>query len=72
MVHVNKLKGKFVENGYKMTDIADQIGMDRATLYRRLKDGGDDFTVKEVMDLSKILKLSGDEINEIFFTNVVA
>lgn len=72
MVHVNKLKGKFVENGYKMTDIADQIGMDRATLYRRLKDGGDDFTVKEVMDLSKILNLDGDEINEIFFTNVVA
>lgn len=72
MVHVNKLRGKFIENGYKVADVADKMGMDRATLYRRLRDGGDDFTVREVTKLSEILKLSGSEINNIFFNNKVA
>lgn len=72
MVHVNKLRGKFIENGYKVSDVADKMGMDRATLYRRLRDGGDDFTVREVTKLSEILKLSGSEINNIFFNNKVA
>lgn len=72
MVHVNKLKGKIVENGLRISYVADHIGMDRATLYRRLKEGGEDFTVKEITRLSKLLNLTGEEINDIFFNSEVA
>ena len=38
MVNVNKLKGRFVENGKSVADIAEDIGVDKATLYRKLNN----------------------------------
>ncbi len=36
MVNVNKLKGKIVERGLNVENLAERIGLDRATLYRKL------------------------------------
>lgn len=72
MINVNKLKGKIVENGLKVGELALKIGIDRSTFYRKLKNQGDSFTVREVNLICKELKLTKDEAMEIFFTHYVA
>ena len=67
MVNINKLKGKIVENGTNVETIARQMGMDKATLYRRFADEGKNFTIGEAQEISSILNLTRDEINDIFF-----
>lgn len=72
MVNVNKLKAKLVENGMNVEDLSERIGMDRATLYRRLSSNGDTFSIKEADKIIKELSLTKDEVNAIFFSQFVA
>lgn len=69
---VNKLKGKVVEKGMNMSQLATKIGIDRSTLYRKLKSQGDTLTVKEVNLIVRALGLTKDEAVDIFFTNKIA
>ena len=72
MVNVNKLKGKIVENELNIAGLADRIGLDRSTLYRKLNLEGETFTIKEANLICSELKLSTQEAMEIFFSQVVA
>ena len=72
MVNVNKLKGKLVENGLNVEAVSNKIGMDKATFYRRLADNGESFTIGEADAISKVLNLTKDEVNNIFFAQYVA
>lgn len=72
MVNVNKLKGKIVERGMSIEKVAEAIGIDKATLYRKLSSGGEMFLIKEADAISRVLNLSGDEVNAIFFSQYVA
>lgn len=67
MVNVNKLKGKIVECGMNVTELAVNIGIDKATMYRKLNSEGENFTIKEVDLISKELRLSINQVNAIFF-----
>jgi predicted transcriptional regulator len=66
----NKLKGKIVEHGLNVEKVAEKIGIDGATFYRKLKDGN--FTISEAKKIKALLKLTNREAIEIFFTNDVA
>jgi len=72
MVNVDKLKGKLVECRLTVEDAARAIGMDKATLYRRLNGGGCTFTIAEADKLASVLNLTADELNKIFFAQYVA
>lgn len=72
MVNVNKLKGKIVENGMNIAELADKINMNRSTLYRKINGNGCNFLVKEVSSMAEILCLNSQDINEIFFASNVA
>lgn len=72
MVNVNKLKGKAVEKEVPLKDLADAAGMTLSTFYRRMAEGGDTFTIKEVRQIAIRLGLNEEETNEIFFACVVA
>lgn len=72
MVNINKLKGKIVERELSVTKLADKIGMDRSTLYRKMANNGLDFSIREVNLISKELCLTEEEAMQIFFTNYVA
>jgi len=72
MVNINKLRGKIVEKELTIERLAERIGVDRSTLYRRIDNNGDGFTIKEVDLICRVLELTGREANEIFFSQYVA
>lgn len=71
MVNINKLKGKMIEKGYNVASLSKAIGMHRGTFYRKLNHDGD-FTIKEANAMVLVLSLNRDEVNAIFFSQIVA
>jgi len=71
-VNVNKIHGKLRELGLTVADVAEQMEIDRSTLYRKLGNSGAGLTVKDAQALMIILHLTEDEALEIFFAREVA
>lgn len=67
MVDVKALKQKMLEKGWTVEKLADAIGLNRATLFRRFQNNGVDFTVKEINAIVSALGLSRAEAHLIFF-----
>lgn len=72
MVNVNKLKGKLIEKGSNVSELAKAIGIDKSTLYRKLRSNGEEISIKEANLIIKTLDLNIEEVNSIFFSNFVA
>lgn len=72
MVNVNKLRGKIVERGLTVTELAEMIELDRTTLYRKLNSEGKKFTIEEADAIAKALQMTASEVNSIFFSQYVA
>lgn len=71
MVDVPKLKGKIVERNTTQEELANKIGIDKSTFYRKMKQNGN-FSIKEVNLIVSTLNLSKDEAMSIFFSDTVA
>ena len=69
MVHINKLKGKIIEQGMNVEELAREIGVDKSTLYRKIQNKGETITIREANLICKALKLSREEVIAIFFSN---
>lgn len=63
---VNKLKGKIVEKGMNVETVAERIGVDRSSLYRKLNNF-EKITIGEANRLKDVLELSDEDANTIFF-----
>jgi len=72
MVNVNKLKGKIVENGMSVEKLAGTIGVDKATIYRKLNANGENFSIGEADKIVKVLSLNAAEAQAIFFSQFVS
>lgn len=72
MVNINKLKGKIVECGMNIETLAEKIGIDRATLYRKISSNGEQILIKEADAMAKALNLNSKEAIAIFFAQYVA
>lgn len=68
MVNVKKLRGKMVETGFSVESLAEVIGINRATLYRKLETGN--FSIKEANIIATALHLTNEELNAIFFSQL--
>lgn len=66
-MNTQMLKGKIVEAGTTQEAIADSIGMDRSTFYRKMKRMGNTFTVAEMNGMVKSIPLSKEDAVAIFF-----
>lgn len=66
MVDTQLLRCKMAERNVNVADVAAQMGVDKATLYRRMADG-ETFTIGEVRNIKDILGLSLDEAVSMFF-----
>lgn len=71
-MNVNRLKGKIVEQGLNVATVAEKMGIDRTTLYRKLNNKGETLTIREAQNLVKILEINSDEATAIFFGDNVA
>ena len=71
-VNVNKLKGKMVENGYSVESLAERMGLNKSTLYRKLQNADDVMLIKDANSIVSILGLSAEEAVAIFFNQLVA
>lgn len=60
------LKGKIITNGLTMKEFAEKMGIDPATLNKKLK-GKSEFKRDEIMKAIAILELTPDEVMSIFF-----
>lgn len=69
MANTLKLKAKFVENNFSVEQVANSIGINASTMYRKLANNGDSFTIAEANKLGRLLNLGASDMNEIFFTN---
>ncbi len=72
MVNIKKLRGKMVECGINMEQMAKEIGVDKSTMYRKMNQEGDNISIKEASIMAKKLDLSYAEVNSIFFSLEVA
>ena len=59
-VNVAKFKAAIVERGTSVAELADAVGLSKSTLYRKINTGGDDFTIGEVLSITKSLHLSAE------------
>lgn len=71
-MNVNKLKGKIVEKGLTIEAVADMIGMNSSTLYRKMRNGGKTMLVHDATAIAKVLELSSQDAMAIFFSTDVA
>ena len=71
MVNTELLKREITKKRKNVTEIAAEMGVDKATLYRRIADGKT-FTIGEVEKIVAILKLTHKEAISIFFDPDVA
>lgn len=61
-----KLKGKIIESGLSFAEISKRMNIHPSTLYRKINNVSS-MTVGEAVTLSKILNLTTQDIDIIFF-----
>ena len=71
MVDARLLRKKIAEQGFNVGEVALRMGIDKATLYRRIAHS-ESFTIGEVGKMTEILGLSCEEAVSIFFSHCVA
>lgn len=64
-MNINKLKGKIVERGMNIETLAERIGINRASLYRKLNDS-EKITIGEASKMKEALEMNNEEAYEIF------
>lgn len=69
VVNVSKLKGKIAECNLNMTSLAEKMGMNKDTLYRKVSGDGGRLTLSDILSISKILNLSEEEVFNIFINS---
>ena len=66
-MNVNKLKGMLVEQGMNVETLAERIGSERSSLYRKLNNA-EKITIGEAVRIKGALKMSDADAIEIFLT----
>lgn len=64
-MNVNKLKGMLVEQGMNVETLAEKIGSERSSLYRKLNNA-EKITIGEAIRIKVALNMSDTEAFEIF------
>lgn len=64
-MNTRKLKGKIVERGLSVDKLANAIGIDTATMYRKLNNF-EKFTIGDAHKIKDVLNLTDSEAYDIF------
>lgn len=71
MMNANMLKGRIIEKGFSIKEFSKQTEIKKTALYRKLS-GKTEFNRIEIERIAEVLKLSSDEIRNIFFDEKVS
>lgn len=71
MLDTLKLKAARIEANVSIDELAQKIGLNPTTIYRKF-DGKSEFTLREMTELKKILRLDTERFCDIFFGNELA
>lgn len=66
-MNINKLKAKIVEKGMNVETLADLIGIDRSSLYRKLNNF-EKITIGEASKMKDALEMSEADATDIFLS----
>ena len=66
-----ELKVKLMRSNMSVEDLAQRMGINKVTLYRKIK-GESQFDLNEIKEVAEILNLTQNEIFSIFFTSQLA
>ncbi len=66
-MQLNKLKSKIVELGMNVETLAERIGMERSTLYRKLNNF-EKITIGEAVRMKDALDMTDAEASDIFLS----
>ena len=61
-----------VEKDVTVLDLSSAMNINKATLYRRFADNGNNITMSEANEIKEILGLTVQEAHDIFFADDVA
>lgn len=64
--NMDKLRGKMAEKKITQEELAEKIGIDPSTFYRKMKTEGTSFTVGQMHKIVDVLDLSYTEAAAIF------
>ncbi len=66
-MQLNKLKAKIVEKGLNVETLAEMIGVERSTLYRKLNNF-EKITIGEALRMKTALDMTDAEASDIFLS----
>lgn len=66
MINKNLFRYHYSEAGYNVVTLAKKLGMNQATLSRKI-NGISDFTRVDIIKLTEVLNLSPEQVMTIFF-----
>lgn len=67
----NKFRAKIIESGLTIEKLANLLGINAATLYRKI-NGSSDFSRSEMQIIRQVLNMSPQAMDEIFFAPELA
>lgn len=67
-VNVSKLRGKIVESGLSNEKVAEALGIDGSTFFRKLKADGLSFSIGQMHGMVDVLHLTPAEACDIFLS----
>jgi predicted transcriptional regulator len=65
-INTEELKRQITAAGLTIGEISELLGIDHSTFYRKMKCGGETFTVGQMHKIVEVLHLSNDEAKFIF------
>ena len=68
-MNIRELMGKLAYKNCNTAELAEALGLSKTSVYRKLS-GQSDFTCTEIGKLKSRLDLSGDDLVNIFFTEM--
>lgn len=71
-IKIDRLKGLMVERHVTHEALAMALDINRSTLSRKIKGGGNKFTIDEIRKMQKFIPLTNQEVIDIFLTEKVA
>lgn len=67
MPNMRKLKAQLIEKDVSVDTLANQIGVDKTTLYRWISNNGENITIKAANIIYQELQLTPETVFDIFF-----